>query len=155
MDKKHELKISPYAKHGTGSLYDLLASTSEHEQFEQKQLPLFDEECALKLMSNNKILLTELLTLLITTSLPTDIALLQKAYSQRNWSDISYMAHKIHGGVIYCGTIRLCHACSACEYLEFFEITNSVAQLEKLYQRIISTAEDTSHTLQVRLRKPW
>ncbi len=129
--------------HVNAQLTDQSDTKKQREMLEHGQIPLFDAALAFRLMSHNKALVIDMLTALIETSLPEDIAMLQQAYAQHDWTKVSAVAHKIQGGAIYCGTTRLSHACAACEYLEFYAKTNAVAQLDQLYFQLIQVTEDT------------
>lgn len=108
--------------------------------FELDTFSLFDKSDCLEKLRDEKLLI-DLLHMLIEKSLPADTHVLRTAYQQKNWTQIKEIAHKIKGGAVYCGAIRLKFAA---QHLERFCTPSDQVLTEQLYQQLISVIADTS-----------
>ena len=78
--------------------------------FELEKYPLLDVENGISLLGSASAL-KELLLIMINDSIPEDHKYLLQAYSKKDWEQVAKLAHKMKGGAMYCGTIRLQIAC--------------------------------------------
>lgn len=115
-----------------------LPETSE-ALFDLTCYPVLDIKEALKNIGDESTV-KELLHLMKDESLPEDLKLIQTAYAEKNWDKVQQIAHKIKGGAIYVGTIRMK---MACQYLERYWKTSQTKLLDDLYKQIIAVSEDT------------
>ncbi len=74
------------------------------------------------------------LQFMISDSLPEDFAMLQKMHELGDWEKTQQLAHKIKGGVVYVGAVRMK---MACQYLERYWKSGQRALLEPLYQQLL------------------
>lgn len=118
--------------------YDL--PENEEDLFKLEQFALLDSDDALK-NCGNKAIVMELLTLMIHEQLPHDLRLLKEAYSCHDALLIEKLMHKIKGGALYAGTIRMRYAC---QYVERYRKNNKIDLFEKLYSQAIDVIEQTS-----------
>jgi HPt (histidine-containing phosphotransfer) domain-containing protein len=62
------------------------------------------------------------------------------AFSRQNFASIEKLAHKIKGGSVYLGLIRMKYAC---QYVERYWKTGQCELFEALYHQAVSTIEET------------
>jgi two-component system aerobic respiration control sensor histidine kinase ArcB len=65
---------------------------------------------------------------------PDELKKLKKAYAKKDWSGIYDIAHRINGGVSYCGTPRLQKASST---LQNYLMSGKTKDCETLYQKLL------------------
>lgn len=115
---------------------------TENQLFELQDYPLLDIEQGINSMGNVdtlRDLLKDMLDLL-----PTDEIELGKAYTAKNWGQVEKLAHKIKGGAVYCGTVKMKYAC---QYMERYHRAGHSELLEKLYQQLIQIINDTKRSI--------
>lgn len=112
---------------------------TEAELFELAAFPLLDIKNASESMGGESML-REILLLMVKQEIPRDIEAIKKAYSEKNWKEIEGIAHKMKGGTVYCGTVRMQYAC---QYLERYQKAGYSAMLEKLYHQLIDVTQET------------
>ena len=76
----------------------------------------------------------------ITQSLPADLELMIEAYQLNDWNKIQQLAHKIKGGAVYVGTIKLK---MACQHLERYWKSGQRDLLDPLYQQILAVITES------------
>jgi two-component system, OmpR family, aerobic respiration control sensor histidine kinase ArcB len=113
---------------------------TEAELFKLEQYPLLDEKDGIEKAGGSKEMLKELLELLVDQSIPEELSNLKMAYVNQDWDSIRKVAHKLKGGALYCGTVRMRFAC---QYLERYRLAGHTKLLEQLYQQLITVLEDT------------
>lgn len=91
-------------------------------------------------------MVVDLLTLMITEQLPQDLQRLKEAHACHDVLLIEKLMHKIKGGALYAGTIRMRYAC---QYVERYRKNNKMDLFEKLYQQAIDVIEQTSYRIAV------
>lgn len=139
------LKKSIYAKgrkNRDGELGDLgldLPST-EKELFQLDTFAILDVNKALGAIGNNMILLRSILQSMLDNELPNDIKEIKNYHAKQDWPGVEKIAHRLKGGLVYCGADRL--AC-ACQYLERYKKAGLSAMLEELYQQLLIVADET------------
>lgn len=111
----------------------------EEDLFELSQFPLLETEETLKNLGDANIL-SELLQNMIEKDLPDDFNNMKQAFSDQNYEQVEKLAHKIKGGALYVGTIRMRYAC---QYLERYQKTGKTHLVEKLFHQAVSTIEET------------
>jgi HPt (histidine-containing phosphotransfer) domain-containing protein len=117
--------------------------SSEAELFKLNQYPVFDEKDGLE-KAINKSLLQEVLLTTIQDVLPTEIKNMNTAHQLNDWNSIQKIAHKLKGGSLYCGTIRMTYAC---QYLERYWKAGHRKLLEELYQQLLVVLEETDQKI--------
>lgn len=123
--------------------------TPNTKELQLAQYPLLDIEQGIKNVGNEKIL-KDLLQVMASKSLPEDRIYIKQAYENRNWSRVEELVHKMKAGTLYCGTVRLQHACL---HFEQYRKTGDSALLEKLYQQLMCVMEETELYLERWLRR--
>jgi len=111
---------------------------SDDEMFQLNQFPILNSEEALKNCATQEML-KELLTLM-TQELPTDLEFMKKAFKALDYPLVEKTAHKIKGGAVYVGTIRMKYAC---QYVERYWKTGQRELFEALYHQAVNTIEET------------
>lgn len=111
--------------------------------FQLQAYPLFDKKQALENIGSDA-LLDELLAFLINTDLPHERAAMQSAYEQQDWERIEKLAHKIKGGAVYIGTVRLK---MACQYLERYRKAGYRSLLPRLFEQLMAVIDDTKQAI--------
>jgi two-component system aerobic respiration control sensor histidine kinase ArcB len=112
---------------------------TEAELFYLDTYPFLDVDAGIK-TTNSKEMLIEMLKLLAEGELQSDVLLLKEAFAQNNEEKVQNLAHKIKGGAVYVGTIRMK---MACQYLERYWKAGHRELFGKLYEQTISVIEDT------------
>ena len=130
--KHHE---TPVASH-TQARRDL--PDNDEELFQLNQFPILNNEEALKNCATEAMLI-ELLTLM-AQELPADLECMKKAFQNQNYTGVETTAHKIKGGAVYVGTIRMKYAC---QYVERYWKSGQRGLFEALYHQAVSTIEET------------
>lgn len=115
-----------------------LPDTIEH-LFDLTEFPLLDIDEGIK-TTGNQAILAEMLSLLIQDSLPKDVQLMEEAHQSRDWDKTQQLAHKIKGGAIYVGTVKMK---IACQYLERYWKTRHSELLEELYQQAVTVIHES------------
>ncbi|WP_078061556.1 response regulator [Legionella saoudiensis] len=115
-----------------------LPDSMEH-LFNLTEFPLLDIEEGIKTTGNQSIL-AEMLNLLIHDSLPKDLQLMEEAHQVQDWETTQQLAHKIKGGAIYVGTVKMK---IACQYLERYWKTGHSELLEELYQQAVTVIRES------------
>lgn len=98
---------------------------------------IIDIEYAKTLLGGNETLIYEMLTMLVN-SFPEEIKALEEAYRQKNWQELSNLAHKLKGGSSYCGTLRLKSACAELDNSIKSDVTEKIPDL---YEQVLSEIE--------------
>jgi two-component system, OmpR family, aerobic respiration control sensor histidine kinase ArcB len=73
-------------------------------------------------------------------SLPDDMTQLKETHDELDWEKTQQLAHKIKGGVVYVGAVRMK---MACQYLERYWKTGQRALLEPLYQQLLQVTHES------------
>ncbi len=107
--------------------------------FALSEFPLLDVEEGIR-TTGNESLLAETLTLLVDDSLPKDLELMKQAYAARNWDKTQQLAHKIKGGAVYVGAVRIK---IACQYFERYWKSGQRHLLERLYEQVVAVIEES------------
>ncbi|MCR9191603.1 MAG: ATP-binding protein [Gammaproteobacteria bacterium] len=118
---------------------------TEAELFEVDTLNIFDIESARKLLGDSGTDLMDMVKINITTIIPEELPLMQKAHQEGDWKTVTDIAHKLKGGFVYIGLTR---AATACQYLERYYKAGHSKLLEKLYDQVLKTIEETSTRLE-------
>lgn len=120
------------------SIYEASLPTNEEDLFKLSSFLILDTSEAIKFTLTEEILL-ETLSLMLD-SLPEEVATMKQFHAQGDWEKTQSMAHKIKSGCIYVGTIRMK---MACQYFERYWKTGRTDLLEKLYQQVVDTIEES------------
>lgn len=123
---------------------------SEAALFELDSFSIFDTQAAMASHNGDLRLLFQSLDNFLNKETPEDLLLLKAAHLNQNWEQIEQLAHKMKGGVIYLGMIRLRYAC---QYLERYRKAGHSINLDNLYHQLIAVTEETIQTVQAWLKK--
>jgi two-component system aerobic respiration control sensor histidine kinase ArcB len=114
----------------------------EEDLFKITGYPLFDVENGVSTLGSKDVLHEMIKDMVITIS--EDKQELEQAYHNLNWQRIEKLAHRMKGGALYCGVIRMRYAC---QYLERYRKAGYSALQENLYQQLLTVLEDTKLSL--------
>lgn len=112
---------------------------TESECFTLSHFPILDIEEGIK-TSGSEEMLREMLQFMLNESLPPDIAALKKAHDSLDWEKTQQLAHKIKGGLLYVGAVRMK---MACQYLERYWKIGQRDLLEQLYQQLLQVTDES------------
>jgi two-component system, OmpR family, aerobic respiration control sensor histidine kinase ArcB len=115
-----------------------LPQTAE-DLFAINQFPLLHAKIGIEITGKKEILI-DMLKLMIEQALPQDRNAMIEAFSKNDWKQIQQLAHKIKGGAMYVGTVRLK---MAFHYLEQYCKSGQNKLLENLYQQAILVTQST------------
>ncbi len=118
---------------------------TEHELFQLHGLDVLDINSALSSMGNDVSLLKTILTSMVLQEMPKDMAELEHAYVEKNWVEVEKLAHRMKGGLVYCGTLKLVRAC---QYVERYHKAGHTHRLEELYRQLREVADETTEAIQ-------
>ncbi|MFT4058907.1 MAG: response regulator [Legionella sp.] len=111
---------------------------TENELFDLLSFPILDEEEGIK-TTGSEHMLGEMLQFMLD-SLPDDMTQLKKTHDELDWERTQQLAHKIKGGVVYVGAVRMK---MACQYLERYWKTGQRTLLEPLYQQLLQVTHES------------
>ncbi|WP_131753268.1 Hpt domain-containing protein [Legionella jordanis] len=86
----------------------------------------------------------------VGTTTPNDLARMKEAHDLNDWESTQNIAHKIKGGAVYLGTVRLK---MACQHLEHYWKSGHSELLEPLYQQVITVINDSLEAMNDWLEK--
>ena len=127
------------APQDTALIYENDLPGDKASLFALSEFALLDISVGLETAGTENVL-RELLLCLVNQALAPDVAKMQAAYTENNWDKVQQLAHKIKGGSVYVGTIRLKMACL---YLERYWKTGQTELLMQLYQQALTVIQDT------------
>lgn len=111
-----------------------------HHFFDMTQYPLLDVEDGKRVLGSEEELVN-MLQFLLEKSLPDDCARLKAAHASNDREKTQRLAHKIKGGAVYTGTIRLK---MACQYLEQSQNSGQLDLFQPLYEQALRVVDETS-----------
>lgn len=111
----------------------------EQQMFDISEYKILDVAVGLDSVGT-KDMLAEMLEILAKQALPDDLKLMQEAHDADDWDKTKLLAHKIKGGAVYVGTIKLQ---MACQFLEQCCKSEQHELLEPLYQQVVSVIEES------------
>lgn len=118
---------------------------TEEELFNLDPFPYLDIQTAKNSIGDEHIL-RESLQMMMSEEINRDIMRIEKAHANLDWIEVEKLAHKIKGGAIYIGTVKMKYAC---QYLERYQKAGLTKLLEPLYQQLITVVLNTqSHIRQ-------
>lgn len=112
---------------------------NDEELFALTKFPLLDVKEAI-INGTDKNFLVELLASLVNEDLPKEFIQMRQAFAKKDFELVQKIAHKIKGGTVYVGTIRLKYAC---QYLERYWKIGERKLFEKLYTQALQVINDT------------
>jgi two-component system aerobic respiration control sensor histidine kinase ArcB len=115
----------------------------EEQLFKLEEYPLLDITSAIESIGNEGML-REILQM-IHQDILVDGQAIEKAYVDNNWDTIEKLAHKMKGGALYSGTIRMKYAC---QYLERYRKAGHTAMLDNLYHQLLSVLQETKQCIE-------
>ena len=123
-------------------------STHDKSLFDLDNYPLIDIPACLKNMHADQTSFLSILNTLLTEEFPNEKAEYVQAHTQADWGKIEKLAHKMKGGAIYTGLVRLQYAC---QHYENSYQHGKTDLLEALYQQIIHVMQETQVGLETLL----
>lgn len=114
-------------------------SGHNHKLFNLTEFPLLDATEGIKTTGSEQVL-RDMLQFLIKESLPQDLISMKASHEVSDWEKTQQFAHKIKGGAVYVGTVRMEYAC---QYLERYWKSGQRELMELLYQQAVNTIEET------------
>lgn len=121
---------------------------TEDELFDLEQYPLLDVSYGIGLSGVSESEFFNLLNLFVMKEVPEDKRAIEEAYSIKDWDKVEKLSHKLKGGTDYMGAIRMKYACM---YLERYRKAGYSILLEKLYQQLIKTLDETLECIKYRI----
>lgn len=112
---------------------------TENALFQLEPFLILDLPSAINQLGSEKMA-REILTLMVSTEVTKDLAAIKNAHASGNWIEVERLAHKMKGGAVYSGTIRMKFAC---QYMERYQKAGHTTLLEPLYQQMITVIEQT------------
>ncbi len=116
----------------------------ERQLIELQHLPLLDVSMAMEHLGSEEML-HAILSMMVNQEIPNDLLALETAFRVKNWDCVEKLAHKMKGGALYCGTIRMKYAC---QNFERYHQTGYAPLLEMLYHHLFQVAEDTKKSIE-------
>ncbi|KTD56218.1 sensory histidine-kinase / response regulator [Legionella shakespearei DSM 23087] len=121
---------------------------TEEDLFKLSSFSILDEKEGIK-TTGTEDMLREMLQFMLS-SLPEDINQLKAAHDTLNWEKAQQIAHKIKGGVVYVGAIRMK---MACQYLERYWKSGQRELLEQLYQQLLHVINESMAAIEQWVKK--
>ena len=113
---------------------------TEADLFQLDHFELLQIEEGITNCGGNKLLFRDMLSLMVSKEIPSDLEQMKLAFSKQDFTSIEKLAHKIKGGCVYLGLIRMKYAC---QYIERYWKTGQRELFEALYYQAVSTIEET------------
>lgn len=129
-----DISVTPTPSSGLG--VDL--PNTEAELFEINQYPLFDMTVGIAVLGSEDMV-REILKILKTEAIDTDLALLKAAHTAGDWEMVEKLTHKMKGGADY-GTVRMHYALL---YMERYRKAGHTKCSEALYQQMLQVIDET------------
>uniref|UniRef100_UPI0026216CB7 response regulator n=1 Tax=uncultured Legionella sp. TaxID=210934 RepID=UPI0026216CB7 len=107
--------------------------------FDLTPYPILDVEGGTK-ATGTLAVLTEMLHFMVHDSLIPDVSLMKQAHDAMDWDTVQKIAHKIKGGAVYVGTVKIK---MACQYLEQYWKSGQCELMEPLYQQTIKVIDES------------
>ncbi|QMT59178.1 ATP-binding protein [Legionella sp. PC997] len=123
---------------------------TEEDLFQLEQFELLHIEEGIKNCGGNESLFKNMLYLMVTNEIPSDLEQMKLAFSKQDFTSIEKLAHKIKGGSVYLGLRRMKYAC---QYVERYWKTGQRELFEELYFQAVSTIGETSTYIEDWLRR--
>ncbi len=123
--------------------------STEEELFQLEQFSLLDLEEGIKTLGTLEVL-KELISQWVKEGFSSDVSDLQEAHAKDDWDKIQQIAHKIKGGAVYVGTIKIK---MACQYLERYGKLGKRDLMEALYQQVLTVIEASLQEIRAWLDK--
>ncbi|WP_419418959.1 response regulator [Legionella sp. D16C41] len=114
-------------------------SQQEHHLFDLTAFSILDPLAGIN-NTGSEVLFRDLLTMFLEEELPEEETLIQKAYENNNWSQVTALAHKMRSSAIYCGAIKL-HV--ACKYIENYLKSDNSKLTNKLCIQLFEVIKET------------
>lgn len=111
----------------------------EEDLFNLSPYPTLDIEAGIN-TTGDEVMLAEMLRILVEVELPSDLEKMKTAFTEKNWDKTQDLAHKIKGGAVYVGTIKMK---MACQHLERYWKAGHRDLFEKLYEQTVVVIEET------------
>ncbi|MEI6095898.1 MAG: Hpt domain-containing protein [Gammaproteobacteria bacterium] len=118
---------------------------TERPLFDLEAYPCFDPNAALSHLNHNKALLIMMLQEFFLQEMPEEKQKLNTAFATQDWDKIEKLTHKIMGGIMYLGLLKMQYAC---QHLERYYHTEQTRLLPALYQQFMQSFDDTQHAIQ-------
>ncbi|RUQ88195.1 sensor histidine kinase [Legionella septentrionalis] len=114
---------------------------TESELFNLNDYKIFDLDEAKKNLGDENAV-KDLLRLMLSQEMQTDLDAIKQAHRKHDWEKVEKLAHKMKGGALYLGTIKMKYAC---QYLERYQKAGHTKLLEPLYQQLIKIVMETQN----------
>ncbi|MFT4060132.1 MAG: response regulator [Legionella sp.] len=101
--------------------------------------PVLDIEEGIKATGTIETL-SQMLHFMVQDSLIPDVQVMKEAHDAMDWDKTQQIAHKIKGGAVYVGTIKIK---MACQYLERYWKSGQRELLEPLYQQTLRVIDES------------
>lgn len=111
---------------------------TEAELFQLDQFALLDCVEGIKNCGDNESLFKDMLTLMISQELPTELEHMRLAFTKQDFPSVEKIAHKIKGGGVYLGLTRMKYAC---QYVERYWKSGERHLIEPLVHQAIQVIE--------------
>lgn len=118
----------------------LAMSNHEKHLFDLHKYPIINIQSCIKNMNADQESFFSILHTLLTQEFPTEKAAYTRAHQQGKWEKIEKLAHKMKGGAMYTGLVKLQYAC---QHFEDYYQSDKTLLLEGLYQQIIYVMQET------------
>jgi signal transduction histidine kinase/DNA-binding NarL/FixJ family response regulator/HPt (histidine-containing phosphotransfer) domain-containing protein len=119
-------------------------STTTDDLFKLDEFSALDVQSALPSLAGDVALLKSILKSMLEQQIPADVYELEKAYAMDDWYAIEELAHRMKSGFIYCGAIKLVHAC---QYIERYNKAGHTQLLEPLYKQLLKVIDETRSSM--------
>ena len=107
--------------------------------FDLVPYPALDIDAGIKATGTVEVL-AQMLHFMVNDSLIPDVQLMKQAHEALDWDKVQQIAHKIKGGAVYVGTVKIK---MACQYLERYWKSGQRELLEALYQQTLQVIDES------------
>lgn len=125
-------------------LNNMLIEETDVRLFDLESHPCLNVEVALSHL-NDKSLFILLLQEFFTQEMPAEKQKFFTAFATQDWQQIERLAHKITGGIMYLGLMKMQHAC---QNLERYYNSGHTKLMPTLFHQLIQVFEETQQAIQ-------
>jgi signal transduction histidine kinase/CheY-like chemotaxis protein len=120
-----------------------LLATKE-DFFKLDAFSLLDVQSVLPNLAGDVNLFKSILKSMLEQEIPAGINELEQAHAVDDWHAIEELAHRMKSGFIYCGAIKLVHACQS---IEHYNKAGHTQLLEPLYKQLLTVIDETRNSM--------
>lgn len=123
---------------------NMLIEEADVRLFDLESHPCINVEVALSHLNDKELFIT-MLQDFFTQEMPAEKQKFVTAFASQDWEKIEKLAHKITGGIMYLGLMKMQYAC---QHLERYYNSGHTKLMPALFHQFIQVFEETQQAIQ-------